>query len=473
MKLFGEDPGRFGRWYFVLSPVLLLGFLVGLFLLATAGQSQLAAGYDRVHQSQLREMALGEVIVIITGAESAQRGYLLTGETAYLEPFQALLGAVGPALDRLQAAYVATNGDADSDGASTQELRGLAQQKLAALAETVRLVQSGTLQHGDEITRIDSGQKEMDRILTIVRRMRADETTELAAATDRWRRELWWSRAFTAAGAALNIALVMLAIQLIYGDMRRRAQQTTDLRDQKRELERQVAERTRELTSLSTHLQEVSEQEKAALSRELHDELGGLLVAARMDLSWLQQRLPTSDPAIEQRFRRIHESLSAGVDLKRRVVEELRPTLLDNMGLFSALRWQFKETCRRNGLQCTEQIPAEEPRIDPFASIGIFRVGQEALNNILKHSGAKRAHLSVQIDDELFVLEVTDDGRGIAADRLKNNVSHGLTSMRHRVTALGGTWSVECPSSGGTIVKAVFPLERVLLRGVNPQLSGA
>jgi signal transduction histidine kinase len=321
--------------------------------------------------------------------------------------------------------------------------------------------------------RIDSGQEDMDRILAMVRRMRADETTQLAAATDRWRKELWWSRAFTAAGAALNIALVMLAIRLIYGDMRRRAQQTTDLRDQKRELEREVAERTRELTSLSTHLQQVSEQEKAALSRELHDELGGLLVAARMDLSWLQQRLPTSDPAIEQRFRRIHESLSAGVDLKRRVVEELRPTLLDNMGLFSALRWQFKETCRRNGLLCTEQIPVEEPRIDPFASIGIFRVGQEALNNILKHSGAQRANLSVSIEDELFVLEVRDDGRGISADRLKTNVSHGLTSMRHRVTALGGTWSVECPSSGGTIVKAVFPLERVLLRSANPQMTGA
>jgi signal transduction histidine kinase len=471
MKLFGEDAGNIGGWYFVLSPVLLLGFLVGLFLLATAGQSQLAAGYDRVHQSQLREIALGEVIAIITGAESAERGYLLTGETAYLEPFQALLGEIGPALDRLRTAYVASDGD--GGGASTQELRELARKKLAALADTVRLVQDGTLKHGDEIMRIDSGQKDMDRILAMVRRMRADETTQLAAATDRWRKELWWSRAFTAAGAALNIALVMLAIRLIYGDMRRRAQQTTDLRDQKRELEREVAERTRELTSLSTHLQQVSEQEKAALSRELHDELGGLLVAARMDLSWLQQRLPTSDPAIEQRFRRIHESLSAGVDLKRRVVEELRPTLLDNMGLFSALRWQFKETCRRNGLLCTEQIPVEEPRIDPFASIGIFRVGQEALNNILKHSGAQRANLSVSIEDELFVLEVRDDGRGISADRLKTNVSHGLTSMRHRVTALGGTWSVECPSSGGTIVKAVFPLERVLLRSANPQMTGA
>ena len=138
-----------------------------------------------------------------------------------------------------------------------------------------------------------------------------------------------------------------------------------DLRDQKLELEQQVESRTRELTALSTHLQGVSEQEKSALSRELHDELGGLLVAARMDLSWLQQRLATSDPGIEQRFKRIHESLSAGVDLKRRVVEELRPTLLDNMGLFTALRWQFKETCRRTGLALYGNDSRDRDEIQP------------------------------------------------------------------------------------------------------------
>ncbi len=187
--------------------------------------------------------------------------------------------------------------------------------------------------------------------------MRLAEARELSAATAQWQADFHVSRWVSAAGVILNIGLVLLARRLVYGDMRRRARQATDLRDQKQELERQVEERTRELTALSTHLQGVSEQEKSALVERIARRTRRLLVAARMDLSWLQQRLPTSDPAIEQRFKRIHESLSAGVDLKRRVVEELRPTLLDNMGLFTALRWQFKETCRRAGLKCT--------RIDP------------------------------------------------------------------------------------------------------------
>jgi signal transduction histidine kinase len=181
-----------------------------------------------------------------------------------------------------------------------------------------------------------------------------------------------------------------------------------------------------------------------------------------MDLSWLQQRLPTTDPAIEQRFKRIHESLSSGVDLKRRVVEELRPTLLDNMGLFAALRWQFKETCRRAGLNCTETIPDSEPEFNPEAAIGVFRIAQEALTNILKHAEAKSADLVIGIDSDTFLLRVSDDGKGIPPNRLQTITSHGLASMRHRIMALGGKWDVRSPSSGGTVVTAVIPLPRML-----------
>ena len=276
------------------------------------------------------------------------------------------------------------------------------------------------------------------------------------------------SRWVSAAGVILNIGLVLLASRLVWTDMRRRTRQAANLRDQKLELERQVDERTQELTALSTHLQGVSELEKSALSRELHDELGGLLVAARMDLSWLQQRLPTTDPNIEQRFRRIHESLSAGVDLKRRVVEELRPTLLDNMGLFAALRWQFKETCRRAGLQCTETIPDFEPKFNPDAAIGVFRIAQEALTNILKHAEAKSADLAIEIEDDTFVLRVSDDGKGIPPNRLQINTSHGLASMRHRIAALGGRWEVHSPGEGGTIVTALIPLPKML--AIEPRL---
>jgi signal transduction histidine kinase len=457
MKILGEEFGKIGRWYIALPPLLLLGFLIGLFFLAAAGQSRLNAADVRMHDSQLRQQALTEFIAMLTDAESGQRGYLLTGESSYLAPYTEAVGNVDAAFDRLHAAY-----GGNDNSREFQELRILTGKKLGELEDTLALFKKRGAAPAVNVVRTDVGKRTMEEITKIVGDLRLAETRELAAATAQWRWDFRMSRWESVAGVILNIGLVLLATRLVYTDMRRRARQTTSLRDQTLELERQVAERTRELTALSTHLQGLSEQEKSALSRELHDELGGLLVAARMDLSWLQQRLPSNDPGIEQRFKRIHESLSAGVDLKRRVVEELRPTLLDNMGLFTALRWQFKESCRRGGLKGTETIPESEPKFNPDAAIGVFRIVQEALTNILKHAEAKSAGLSVDIEGDTFVLCISDDGKGISPERLEINTSHGLSSMRHRIAALGGRWEVSSPNGGGTMVTALIPLPRML-----------
>jgi signal transduction histidine kinase len=459
MKILGEELGKIGRWYIALPPLLLIGFLIGLFFLAAAGQSRLSAADKRVHSSEVREQALNEFLALITDAEAEQRGYLLTGETSYLQAYGAAAAKVEPALDHLREVY-SSLGDPLGEIHQLQVLSG---KKLGELEETLAIYRQRGVAPAIVVMRTDVEKQTTGEILNKVTILREKQSAEFSAAMTRWQSDLQLSRWITLGGAILNIGLVVLATALVYGDMRRRARQATDLRDQKQELERQVEERTRELTALSTHLQGVSEQEKSALSRELHDELGGLLVAARMDLSWLQQRLPTSDPAIEQRFKRIHESLSAGVDLKRRVVEELRPTLLDNMGLFAALRWQFKESCRRTGLKCSESIPEAELKFHPDAAIGVFRVAQEALTNILKHADAKSADLAIDVQKDIFVLRISDDGRGILPSHLQTITSHGLGSMKHRIAALGGTWDVRTPVSGGTIVTARIPLTSMLL----------
>jgi|HubBroStandDraft_4_1064222.scaffolds.fasta_scaffold62251_2 signal transduction histidine kinase len=457
MKILGEELGEIGRWYLALPPILLIGFLIGLFFLAAAGQTRLNLTNERAHRSQLREQALNDFAGLITDAESAQRGYLLTAESAYLTPYAEAVTRAEKALDRLHEVY-----GGDDSSSEFHELRVLTGKELGELEDGVALLKKRGVSPSANVVGTDVGKRTMDSIVAIIANMRSQEASEAVAANAEWQKDFRLSRGVSAAGAILNIGLVLLAIRLVYGDMRRRARQAAALRDQKLQLELEAEVRTRELTALSTHLQGVSEQEKAALSRELHDELGGLLVAARMDLSWLQQRLPTADASIGQRFKRIHDSLSAGVDLKRRVVEELRPTLLDNMGLFTALRWQFKETCRRNGLRCTETIPEDELKFSPDAAIGVFRIAQEALTNILKHAEAKSADLFIAIDRDTFTLRITDDGKGIPSARLVTSPSHGLVSMRHRTAGLGGTWDLSTPGSGGTMVTARIPLGRML-----------
>jgi signal transduction histidine kinase len=257
-----------------------------------------------------------------------------------------------------------------------------------------------------------------------------------------------------------NVLLVVIAACLVYQYLHRRARQTEELRGQTQRLEHEVEERTRELVELTTHLQGVSEREKASLARELHDELGGLLVGARMDISWAEQHLSAGDVDMKQRLNRVQQNLSAGIDLKRRIIEELRPTLLDNVGFIAALRWQLKETCTRAGFKCSEYFPDDEPKLTPDAAISLFRIAQEALANLSKHSGAKSVDVTLDIDDDMLVFRIADDGKGFNSADTASGI-HVLASMRHRVRALGGTLDMSGSPSGG-ILDVRIPVSRAV-----------
>jgi signal transduction histidine kinase len=274
-------------------------------------------------------------------------------------------------------------------------------------------------------------------------------------------RERRVSRWTITAATLCNVVLAGVAAGLIYRNVRARARQSAELGALKHQLEREMEERTRELVELSTHLQSVAEREKASLARELHDELGGLLVGARMDISWAEQHLAADDVDLKQRLGRVQQNLSAGIDLKRRIIEQLRPTLLDNVGFLAALRWQFKETCGRAGLKCSEFFPDEEPKLTADAAIALFRVAQEAFANVIKHSGAQAVEIALDVDEDALVFRVTDDGRGLSAERSATG-ARGVASMRHRVRALGGAFEVASSPAGGTQVSVRIPSARAL-----------
>jgi signal transduction histidine kinase len=258
----------------------------------------------------------------------------------------------------------------------------------------------------------------------------------------------------------VNVVLLVIATCVIYQYLHRRAAQTEKLRLEKLELEHEVEDRTRELVELSTHLQSLAEREKASLARELHDELGGLLVGARMDISWTEQHLNAPESDIRQRLNRVQQNLAAGIDLKRRIIEELRPTLLDNVGFIAALRWQMKETCAREGITCNEYFPDEEPKLNSDAAISLFRIAQEAFANLIKHSGAKRMDVTLDLDDDMLVFRIADDGKGVTSANSPSG-AHVLASMRHRVRALGGTFDISGSPTGGLLDVRV-PVSRAL-----------
>ena len=293
-------------------------------------------------------------------------------------------------------------------------------------------------------------------------RVEAAETEAMLQASRSWRTDRWENLGIRVAIGAISLFLVVVLARLVLTYSRSKEREVEEFAEREAMLERLVSRRTQDLSALTTQLQTIAEKEREALSHELHDELGGLLVAARMDISWLEENVSLSDPEVRAHFHRVHEALQAGVELKRRVVENLRPTLLDNLGLFAALRWQVADSCGRGGLQYQERYPAAELNVVPEAAIAIFRIVQESITNVLKHARARNVEVAVDAQEQWLIISVKDDGIGVPADTGRVQRSHGLAAMRHRVTGLGGQWRISRATNQGTEVEVRLPLGRII-----------
>ncbi len=457
-NILGEALDGLGRWYVAVPPFLIIGFLAVLFFLTGAGQERLQQASGQLQNTALRELALDELQTAIARSVAIQRSYLLTGEQKYLKSYEKVVAEIEPRLENLRLAYQGST----TALADVRNLHVLIGKRLADLAMLVALQRAQGAAAALALFKTGVGTDAGDAITDVMEKMRGREATEHHEAAMHWSQSLVLSHWITITGTIFNMLLVGVAARLVYMDMRHRMAQTAELRDQKLQLEREAEERNRELVELSTHLQSVAEREKASLARELHDELGGLLVGARMDVSWAEQHLAAEDSEMRHRLQRVQQSLSAGVDLKRRIIEELRPTLLDNVGLFAALRWQLKETCGSAGLKCIESYPEEEPTLNSEAAIALFRIAQEAFTNVLKHSAATTVDITLNVDAAGIVMQISDNGKGIPPGRLTATGSHGLASMRHRVRALGGRLDVRSPASGGTVLLVQLPAASAL-----------
>lgn len=210
------------------------------------------------------------------------------------------------------------------------------------------------------------------------------------------------------------------------------------------------------LASLSNFLQMQAEREKAALARELHDSLGGLLTPAKMDLAWLEARLG-DDPQYAPRLKRLSGLIDEGIDLKRRIIEALRPSLLDHLGLASALQWHVDDACRAAKVECRLSFSEDIGRLPPDLEIALYRLAQEMVRNVVRHSCAPSLSIELTRVERGLRLLVQDDGVGIA-DLDAALRSHGFSGMMHRVKSLGGTFDITSAPGKGTRIEVSVPL---------------
>ena len=234
---------------------------------------------------------------------------------------------------------------------------------------------------------------------------------------------------------------------------------TVILRDitRRKQAEDSLLASQRELRELSARVLEAREEEKTRIARELHDELGQLLTALKMDLASLRDMPPEAG---RQKLQQMSELLDATVAATRRISADLRPLMLDDLGLADAASWLVEDFCSRYPIECRADIPDGDALegVSRSVATAVYRAVQEALTNIARHAEAKRAWIALGVHDGHVFAEIEDDGRGISPEDLAKALSLGLKGMRERVAYLGGTLEIGRAPRGGTRLRLRVPL---------------
>lgn len=415
---------------------------------ANAHQSRTAQVTDKVQYLN----------VLIMDAESSLRGYYLSGSDVYLGPMRTAAAEIDKQANDLNSLLA----DNPMQRRNLAQLRTLLHRKLDNMNQTLEVYRQGGLEDIVAIAGIDDDKALLDEIRLQVVIMVQEQSEQLSSNRAGFYKEYEYA---VVAGIGINAA-ALLVLALFYRLIRRgyfaRVSAQRMLQNANDNLESMVALRTEQLSVLSRHLISVSETEKASLARELHDELGANLTAINIDVNAVADRLRAHEPVLADMLDRARGTLLNTVELKRRIVEDLRPSMLDNLGLAMSLQSYCSDFARVTGVDCEALIEGDIDTAGSMQSIAVFRIVQESLNNIAKYAQAKQVIVHVAREGNALSLEINDDGVGIDLHQAATPKSHGLLGMRERALLLGGTLQVKRGvNNRGTTVEATIPVANI------------
>lgn len=440
----------FDRRYVLVPLLAAIALVATAFFVTEARRDYTYHLAEAVGERQDRLRQLTELVDACLVAESAQRGYLLTGEIQYLSPYDASVREARELSTHLLEHY---RRDDPAEAVHMLAIRTAIEGKIREMSVTVGLMKDGYARSALSVVKSDAGLERMQEIRAGLDALRARERGRILTGITGWKSEIRINRYINAGMTGFTLLLLVAVGLLATREIHRRTAAAS-------ELEREVEARTRELQDLSAHVLRIAEREKSLLARELHDELGGLLVSMRMDLAQLKRRITLPDDESRERWQRIDAALAAGVQLKRRIIEELRPTLLDNMGLVAAIRWQAEQSCLQGGIELDAELPEAEPELPDEAAIALFRTVQESFTNILRHARARHVGVTLRVGAARLEITIEDDGVGLPEGAAQQLGSHGLRQMRFRMQAVGGTFTIANRAEGGTRTSVCYPFTR-------------
>ncbi len=431
---------------------LVLAILAALVLIGIneTGFNRSTGALDQIADASRIRGSLNRLLQNVLDAETGSRGYLLTGDPRYLEPYTAASAQITQNLDNLRLLYIA---HAD-EYATLSELGRNVQRRQAEMELSVRMRKQGNEEAWKFALLTDVGKEHMDAIREQAIKLIDASASRMDGSQVQVRRSLLLSRIGIAGVALAGLLAFYLYLRQTTALKLAGEQQQKILQQERDLLERQVLERTATLAELATHLQQVREDERGHLARELHDELGALLTAAKLDVARLKSKLGTQAPEFAQRLQHLTETLNSGIALKRRIIEDLRPSSLFNLGLTASLEILAREFAERSAVDIATNL--EPVDLNESSQLTVYRLVQESLTNVGKYAQAEQVDISVRNEGDHIEVDIKDNGNGFNVDEVRTS-THGLAGMKHRVEAAGGRLSVQSQPGQGTRINAVLP----------------
>lgn len=409
---------------------------------------------DQVSAHRIAQKNIENLIQGIVNAETGTRGFLLTGSKEYLLQYEAALRQVETSMRLIDTDY----GAPKRDLAQLKQLHELTRDKLSELALTIRLVEEGRTKATADIVMSGIGKEKMDELRAIGQTLIALEDRNIGRGRIAIYRTLLLSRfGIMALSASALLALFLYLRQTSAFKQKQLAQQREQQRlvqAERDRLETEVGERTAQLVELAQHIQSTREDERSRLARNLHDDLGSLLTSAKLDAARIKSRITNAAPEALPLLAHLVETLNSGIALGRRVIEDLRPSALSNLGLVAALEILSREFADQSGVQMHCEL--DLVTLTPEAELTIYRLVQEAITNIAKYARARQVWIRLRTFDTLAEISVRDDGIGFNPAHRRQS-AYGLMGMRYRVEAVGGRLELVSRPGHGAIVRARIP----------------
>ena len=449
-----------GRTVAMLTTALLISMASIIFndnwILSIASQDGL------ISQIKTNIVTLNTARTNLYSAESAQRGYLLTQRPEYLEPYKLALSEARRNIQTIDDLAIKTLENQPIDKEHKALIAAIAslEAKATEMKMTLALIEKGKLDEAKQIMDLDSGMVDMQTFMLNTQLLIDKQSKNLDILLEARRSTMMLARVSLIGGALILILLVVLVIKQLLKEISVKSQlqaqlvEDNKLNAQKLELQSQL------LNGLAFEYLSNVESERHKLSRELHDEMGSILTATKMDVAWVMKKLKDDAPDIVEKLKKTNTYIDQGINLKREIVEKLHPSVISTLGFWPALRLLIEDAVERNRWQLTLSFPEDTPKINDTISLIAYRIVQETLNNASKYAKASAMSVDIMTDDRTLKLGIEDNGIGFDVGVLEAN-SHGLAGMRHRVISIGGLFEIVSAPNQGTITRVLLPINKI------------